>query len=126
MQFLENFMLAHPFLLSTEWDHIVGVLQNLFLASLFIFPALYDFLHTQSGLLLHEKYIRVSFTTYALYFLIQAYGSWHYPGIKDPIYPLVQMPLLIVGFLLLLVSGYCDFRHRQAAKNQSDAPSKTR
>jgi len=118
MQFLENFMLAHPFLMSREWDHYTGVLIFLLFASFGCFAAFYNSERTTSWSLAHGKYFRLAYIFFALTFFVEAYGSWRHPGVRDIFYPLLEGPLIFVSFVLLVIAMYLEVHYRQAAKIQ--------
>jgi len=114
MQFLENFILAHPFLLSEQLDRYLLIFLELVFASIGCCAA-YRLPKKPS-----QKYFRFGAAIFSLVFFVQAFGNWRYPKLNTFLYPRIQTPLIFVTWLLFIVYFYFEIRDRQAAKNRSD------
>jgi len=114
MRFIENFMLAHPAIMSMNTERFLDAAGHLIIACACLFCAFNTHKRWPSWSLMQGKLFRLSWLAPSLAMMVQAYGSWRYPEQKDIAYPWIEIPLCGLWFLLMVASMYLEISRKEA------------
>jgi len=114
MRLIENFMMAHPAIMSMNTERFLDAAGHLFVACFCLFCTFFPHKRWPPWSLIYGKLFRLCWLAASLAMMVQAYGVWHYPEQKDFVYPWIEIPLGCLWLVLFIASMYLGISRKEA------------